>query len=260
LKTPKTLFLAWQDPIRRYWFPIGRLTFDGSIYQFVYTQGVKEAEEESAFKPLLSFPRLNEVYTSTHLFPVFANRLMSRSRPDYSSFIEWLNIPNNENDPITILARSGGERETDTLAVFSCPEVDEQRHYNLYFFLHGLRHLPTSAIERINQLESGDKLWLAHEFQNSYDSQALILNTENHHIVGYCPRYLLAEIFELLRQNLNLEVRVEHVNKYLTPLQFRLLCKMSVNCREDFRPFSGSQYQPLIAEMAIALKCGSSNF
>jgi len=114
--------------------------------------------------------------------------------------------------------------------------------------------LPNSAIERINQLESGQKLWLAHEFQNLYDSQALILNTEDHYIVGYCPRYLLAEIFELLRQNSNLEVRVERVNKPPTPLQFRLLCKMSVVCRDDFCPFSSSQYQPLIAEIATAIK------
>ncbi|GAB1542406.1 HIRAN domain-containing protein [Scytonema sp. NUACC21] len=252
MKTPKTLFLAWQDPISRRWFPIGRLTFDEGIYQFIYTQGVKEAEEKCAFKPLSSFPCLEKIYTSTHLFPVFANRLMSRSRPDYSSFIEWLNIPNDNNDPIAILARSGGERETDTLAVFPCPEVDEQGQYHLYFFSHGLRHLPNSAIERINQFEPGEELWLAHEFQNPYDSQALILNTKDHYIIGYCPRYLQAEIFELLRQNSNLEVRVERVNKSPTPLQFRLLCKMSAIATNGFHPFSSHQYQPLIAEVATA--------
>jgi HIRAN domain len=132
--------------------------------------------------------------------------------------------------------------------------VDEQGQYHLYFFLHGLRHLPSSAIERVNQLEFGEKLWLAHEFQNPYDSQALILNTEDHYIVGYYPRYLLAEVFELLRQNSNLDVRVERVNKASTPLQFRLLCKMSVDAKDDFRPFSGSQYQPLVAEIATAAK------
>lgn len=252
----KTLFLAWQDPHRRDWFPIGRLTFDGNIYKFVYIQGVKEAQEKSAFTPLLSFPRLDEIYTSTHLFPVFANRLMSRSRPDYQSFMEWLDIK-NENDPITILARSGGERETDTLAVFPCPEVDERGQYHLYFFSHGLRHLPSGTMERINQLEFGEKLWLAHEFQNPYDSQALILNTEDHYIVGYCPRYLLAEIFELLQQNSNLEVRVERLNKPPTPLQFRLLCKMSVNAINDFRPFSSPQYQPINAELATPVKSSS---
>ncbi|PAX58305.1 HIRAN domain-containing protein [Brunnivagina elsteri] len=249
-----TLFLAWQDPISRYWFSIGRLIFDGSVYKFVYTQGVKEAEEKSAFKPLSSFPRLDEIYTSTQLFPVFANRLMSRSRPDYQRFIEWLNLANINNDPMTILARSGGERETDTLAVFPCPEVDEQGQYHLYFFSHGLRHLPSSAVERVNQLESGEKLWLAHEFQNPYDSHALILNTEDHYIVGYCPRYLLVEIFELLRHNSNLDVRVERVNQPSTPLQFRLLCKMTVDAIDDCRLFSGSQYQPLVAEIAATAK------
>ncbi len=251
MKTSKTLFLAWQDYFSRAWFTIGRLTFDGDIYKFVYTQGVKEAQEKCAFNPLSSFPYLDQVYTSTHLFPVFANRLMSRSRPDYSSFIESLNLLPDNNEPMEVLARSGGERETDTLAVFPCPEVDEKGQYNLYFFSHGLRHLPTSAIERINQFEPREELWLAHEFQNSYDYQALTLNTKDHYIVGYCPRYLLAEIFELLRQNSSLKVRVEQVNKSPTPLQFRLLCKMSVNCRDNFCPFSSSQYQSLIVEIAM---------
>jgi len=164
--------------------------------------------------------------------------------------MEWLNIPNDEHDPMTILARSGGERETDTLAVFPCPEVNTQGQYHLCFFSHGLRHLPSCAIERINQFESGQKLWLAHEFQNPYDAQALVLTTEDHYIVGYFLRYLLAEMFELIRQNLNLEVQVERVNKTPTPLQFRLLCKISVDASKDYRPFSSRHYQPLMAELA----------
>ncbi len=246
MKIPQIIFLAWQDPISRYWFPIGRLTFDGDIYQFVYTQGVKEAEDKCAFTPLSSFPCLDKIYTSTQLFPVFANRLMSRSRPDYSSFMEWLNLVNDEDDPMAILARSGGERETDTLAVFPCPERDAQGQYYLYFFSHGLRHLPSCAIEQVNQFEPGKKLGLAHEFKNLYDSHALMLTTEDHYIVGYCPRYLLAEFFEWLRQNSNVEVRVERVNKPPTPLQFRLLCKISVDAIDDFSPFSSHQYQPLM--------------
>ena len=251
MKTPKTLFLAWKDPISPNWFTIGRLTFDRGIYQFVYTQGVKEAEEKCAFTPLLSFPRLDEVYTSTYLFPVFANRVMSRSRPDYSSFIEQLDLLNDDPSPMAILARSGGERVTDTFAVFPDPEVDEEGRYNLYFFSQGLRHLPRSAIDRINQFEAGETLWLAREFQNPYDDRVLISNTSDRSIVGYFPRYLLAEVFELLRQNSNLEVRVERVNKPPTPLQFRLLCKMSVHCRDDFRLFSSFQYQPAIAEITV---------
>ncbi len=246
----KTLFLAWQDSNSRRWFPIGRLTFDEGKYQFVYTQGVEEAQEKCGFEPLSSFPRLDEVYTSTQLFPVFSNRLMPRSRPDYSKFVEWLNVPQNEDDPIALLARSGGQRETDTLTVFPCPDPDEEGRYHIHFFSHGLRHLSHCSIERINRFQPGEKLWLAHEFQNPYDPQALILNTEDHHIVGYCPRYLVNNTFRLLERNPNLvHVHVERVNQPPTPLQFRLLCSMTAKWLDDFHPFSGKEYQPIMADL-----------
>ena len=241
-----TLFLAWKDPISRHWFPIGRLTFDGVNYQFIYIQGVKEAKEKCAFKPLASFPCLDEIYRSTYLFSVFANRLMSPSRPDYATFMKSLHILTDNPHPITILGRSGGKKQTDTLAVFPEPEVDEEGQYHLYFFSHGLRYLPSSAIERINQFVPGEKLWLAHEFQNSYDAQSLILNTEDHHIVGYCPRYLLGVIFDWLQDNYRLEVRVEHVNNPELPFQYRLLCKMTLIAPDGNHPFSSCKYQPLI--------------
>jgi len=44
----KTLFIAWQDAQSRSWAPVGRLTREDGIYQFVYTRG---AEEMSNFRP-----------------------------------------------------------------------------------------------------------------------------------------------------------------------------------------------------------------
>jgi hypothetical protein len=254
LKTPKTLFLAWKNPLGHSWFTIGRLTFDGNNYKFVYTQGALEAQEKCAFQPLLSFPRLDEVYTSTQLFPVFSNRLMSRSRPDYESFMQWLNINQESNEPFAILARSGGERVTDTLAVFPYPEPEEQGQYHLYFFSHGLRHLSKSAIERINHLELGEKLLLAHLTQNFDNRPALTLNTQDKLLVGYCPQYLYAGVFEILQKNSSISVGVERVNKPPTPFQFRLLCKMTGNSSEEFRPFSTNQYQPVCTAVATAIK------
>jgi hypothetical protein len=248
----KILFLAWQDPNSRSWFPIGRLTFDGTNYKFTYTQGVLEAQQKCNFEPLSSFPRLDKVYQSTYLFPVFANRLMPKNRPDYSSFIRWLNLSPYEDDAINILARTGGKRETDTLSVFPSPEPDVEGRYRLHFFLHGLRYLPQCTIERINQLKGGEKLWLAHEFQNSHDSKALTLNTEDHYIVGYCPRYLNSEIFALLLRNSSLvKVCVEAVNQSPTPLQFRLLCNIIAQCDNEFKPFSSCEYQPLSDRLLI---------
>jgi hypothetical protein len=191
----KTLFLAWEDPGSGSWFPIGRLTFNGKEYQFNYTNGVLEAKLKCGFGPLPSFPDFNKVYTSQKLFPLFSNRVMPRSRPDYPEFVQWLNIPQHEDDPIALLARSGGKRVTDKFEVFPCPEPDENGRYRIHFFAHGLRHLPKPAIERINGLQVGELLYLAHEFQNPHDSSALLLCTEDHWIVGYCPRYLCGGYF-----------------------------------------------------------------
>lgn len=246
----KTLFLGWQDPNGRSWFPIGRLTFDGTKYQFVYTHGVEEAQANCGFQPLLSFPDLNKVYTSIELFPLFSNRVMRRCRPDYKNFVEWLNIPQHEDDPIAILARSGGTKATDNFEVFPCPEPDENGLYHIHFFAHGLRHLPVGAVERINKLHMDELLYLAHEFQNAYDPRALLLCTEDHHIVGYCPRYLVNDVFKLKNENpeLVVKVHVERVNLVPTPLQLRLLCNMTAEWHEDFRPFSSWQYQPIVVD------------
>ena len=243
---PQTLFLAWQDYESRVWFPIGRLTFDGARYQFVYIKGAKDAEQQCGFQSLISFPQWDKVYYSDHLFPIFANRLMSRSRPEYKSFIERLNVPLEEDDPMVLLARSEGKRETDSLTVFPCPEPNQEGKYELHFFAHGLRYLPPGAIALIEQFEVGDKLWLAHEFQNEYDTRALTLHTKDHHIVGYCPRYLSRLVFDVLMQSPNLvDVRVERINGFPTPLKFRLLCRMTYSTLDGIQPFSQEEYQPI---------------
>ncbi|GAB1539763.1 HIRAN domain-containing protein [Scytonema sp. NUACC21] len=245
----KTLFLAWQDPNSRAWFPIGRLTFDGEKYQFVYTGGALEAQSKSGFQPMFSFPNFYKVYTSVEVFPLFSNRLMRRSRPEYKDFVQWLNIPQNSDDPIAILSRSGGQKVTDHYEVFPYPEPDENGLYHIHFFVHGLRHLPPYSIERISSLKPRDVLWLAHEAQNSYDSNALTLHTEDHYILGYCPRYIASDALKLLRHNPKLiHVQVERVNPAPTPLQFRLLCNLTAEWHDDFRPFSSFNYQPIVTD------------
>jgi hypothetical protein len=245
----KTLFLAWQDPTSRRWFPVGRLTFDGEMYTFAYTQGAKEAQDKYDFNLVYSFPDLNKVYTSTELFPLFYNRMMQSSRPDYKDYIQWLNIPENEDDPIAILSRSGGRKVTDHYEVFPCPEPDENGLYYIHFFAHGLRHLPPSATERINQLQNQEILYLANEFQNPYDNRALLLCTEDRHIVGYCPRYIVDDVFKLNNHKKPTKVRVERVNPVSAPLQLRLLCNITADWDDDFHPFSSQEYQPILADI-----------
>ncbi len=243
----KKLFLAWQEPQSRHWFPIGQLAFDGKNYHFVYIQGVKKAQQESNFRLLHSFPERDRIYTSSELFPLFSNRLMRRSRPDYQNYIEWLNIPQDEDDPIAILARSEGRKVTDTFEVFPCPEKSKNGTYYLHFFVHGLRYMPESSIEKVKQLKPEERLYLTLDIQNPYGSTALLLRTEERHNLGYCPRYLAADIWKILRQNPeSICVRVERVNPLPTPIQFRLLCNMTVKWDDDFILFSSQDYQPIV--------------
>lgn len=249
----KTLFLAWQNPISRRWFPIGRLTFDGNLYRFGYIQGVVTAQREGDFELLWAFPELNTVYESYELFPLFSNRLLRRSRPEYPDFLQWLNLPDHTHDPITLLSRSGGQRATDSLEVFPYPERDKQGRYQAHFFSHGLRYLPAETQPHILHLQPGDRLYVAHDCQNPYDDKALMLRTEDKYIVGYCPRYLVNDFFDLLaRAPKKLEVVVERVNPAPTPLQFRLLCNLRAEWSADFEPFSDRAYQPLASEEAVS--------
>ncbi|MCY7281919.1 MAG: HIRAN domain-containing protein [Cyanobacteria bacterium CAN_BIN43] len=250
----KTLFLAWQDPSTRTWFPVGKLTHEDGMYHFYYIQGALVAKEKANFHPLWSFPDLYHSYSSIDLFPLFSNRLLRPSRPDYKDFVQWLNIPEQQDDPIALLARSGGKRKTDSFEVFPCPERDEHNNYHIHFFAHGLRHFPPETEQHIQFLQPGTKLLVTHDVQNPIDSHALILRTEDLHLVGYCPRYLTQDFFELICQlPQQVSVTVERVNPSPTPLQFRLLCSLTAQWSKDFHPFSDPIYQPLIGEKLGAI-------
>lgn len=247
----KKLFLAWQDAISRRWFTIGRLTFDGETYRFVYTQGVHQAQLETDFQPLLAFPDLNVEYEAGKLFPLFSNRLLPRSRSDYADFVEWLSVPEHEDEPMALLARSGGQRVTDTLEVFPCPEPDAVGQYHVHFFAHGLSHMAEASRERATRATPGEPLLIVHDFQNPREPQALMMRTAettpgDMHLMGYCPRYLLEDALKLLEKNQNLaHITVERVNPPPAPVQFRLLCRMTMSWSDNFQPFSGEAYQPL---------------
>ena len=100
------------------WFPVGRLSFDGLVYRFVYTKG---ALKSLNFIPFGKMGDLNVIYESKELFPLFANRLLSITRPENKAFLDWLHIPNSENDPLTLLGRSEGIRGTDSFYGLSSP-------------------------------------------------------------------------------------------------------------------------------------------
>lgn len=240
----RTLYIAWQDPEARDWFPVGRLTFDGEVYRFVYTQGAKQSPN---FLPFGRMTELDAVYESVELFPLFANRLLPVTRPEYRKFLDWLNVQEHEADPIALLSRSEGLRETDSLTVFPCPEKDAEGKLQIHFFSHGIRYLEDRAIQLIKNLDQGQRLYLMPDPLNPHHRYAIALRTSDPAtIVGYCPRYLARDFLYMLSETSpdDIELTVERVNRE-APIQLRLLCKLSARWPQDFEPCSDELYQPL---------------
>jgi HIRAN domain len=240
----KVLYLAWQDPKGRRWFPVGRLSFDGRVYRFVYTKGALKSPN---FLPFGWMQDLYTAYESSELFPLFANRLLSKTRPEYKAFLHWLNVPNSMDDSLMLLGRSEGLRGTDSLTVFPLPEKSSDGTYDVHFFSHGLRHLPDYTVQVVEELRPGSRLFLMPDPQNRHDASAVALRTDDPvTIVGYCPRYLSKDFLLVLQSGTPdiPEVVVERVNKE-APMQLRLLCSMHAPWPEEFKPCSGEEYEVL---------------
>lgn len=239
------LILAWRCLRTSEWIPVGKLTQESSKYIFEYTLGASKAVDDGSFIPFGQMRDLHKVYESSELFPIFQNRLLQKSRPEYDDYVDWLDLNKNTLSPLEELARSGGIRATDTLQLFPIPQ---KRHhmYEVKFFSHGIRHLPPYYIERVNHLNRGSKLYLMKDVQNEYDPFALVLRTADPvEIVGYAPMFFSQDLCELL--NINgpdkVSVSVEKVN-LKSPLQFKLLCKFSTSWPNDFVPFQQELFKP----------------
>jgi len=241
----KKLYLAWQDPRNRSWYPVGILTMDEKhTYRFVYTKGVMSSENFVPFGRMRDF---YSVYESKDLFPLFSNRLLSDSRPEYKKHLKWLDVIDDDYKVWAMLAMTEGIRATDTLEVFKCPTPNSKGEYEVDFFSHGLRHVAKRVSERVNNLNKGERLFLAYDMQNMYDPTAMALRTADPvEFIGYCPRYLSRDFKELLYKNdpMDVVLTVERVNED-APLNLRLLCKLISPWPKDFQPCSDDTFKPL---------------
>lgn len=240
------LLLAWKSPKTHDWIPVGRLSHKDNKYIFKYTYAAKESADNNIFTPFVKMPDVNQRYESLELFPVFQNRLLPKSRPEYASYLDWLNLKEENLSPLEELARSGGIRVTDNLQLFPVPEKTSGK-YEVLFFSHGMRHLPASYIERINHLNHGNKLYLLADLQNDYDQFALALRTgDPPELVGYVPRFFARDFNKLIMCNKphNVFVSVEKINVH-APIQFKLLCRIETTWPEDFVAFSYNDFKEL---------------
>lgn len=242
----KILIIAWRNPSNRKWLPVGKLSNINDKYIFQYTDGAKSAYKEKHFMPFGKMDDLDITYESDVLFPIFKNRLLQKSRPEYNDYLSWLNLQADNTSPLDELACSGGIRATDNLQIFPIPEPRNNK-YKVTFFSHGIRHLPPSYIERVKHLNQGNRLYLIRDIQNDQDSFALALRTNDPpEIVGYCPSFFVKDFDALIRSNgaNNVNVSVMRVN-IESPVQFRLLCELSTDWPNKFTPFQDEPFNTM---------------
>lgn len=242
----RTLFLAWQDKREgsREWFPVGQLDIEPSLYRFRYTGGAERAQEEAGFPLLIEFPKLDEDYRSAELFPLFQNRVMNPARPDFASYLRSLELPEGA-DPFEILSVNGGARATDAYEVFPKLVKANDGSFTCRFFLHGWRHVNSSAQERIDRLKQGEELYVTLELTNPATKGAVQIQTTDYHMIGWTPRYLVQDLVTAMTESPTYSARVVRLNPQPAPSEQRVLIEMRGHWGEH-EPMSNPDFKPLV--------------
>ena len=244
----RTLFVAWRtsNPSSA-WFPIGRLDADveNHDYVFRYTQGALNARDAVGFEPLLSFPRFDQRYESSELFPLFQNRVMGSHRKDFKDYLSWLDLDQSNYDPIEVLALTGGERQTDSLEVFPLVEKKADGTFSCRFFLHGLRHVSEAGRHRAGSLHVQERLQIALEMNNPATRLAVQLQSTDGHILGWVPRYLVSDLVGAMVEFTELTATVIRSNSQEAPLARRLLIEMAGRLPAFVVPMNSADFKPV---------------
>ena len=239
------LFLIWKaDTNRGEYIPVGRLDFEDGLYSFQYVNGVYRALEAD-FSLIPEFPEENKVYRSKYLFPLFENRLMSRSRQSLTEYLESMAL-HSPDEIMYELARSGGRKATDRYRIIGMPEL-VNGNLRLVFFAVGLTRLPISEQNEsvLKSLHVGQRLLLTHQAQNLHDSNAIMLHTEENIHVGWIPQYYASELTGLLKEHPE-QVRCEILRINYPAIDFApdiLLVEVIAKNPENWKPFQKKEFQ-----------------
>ena len=222
----RSLLLVWQNPESRRFVRVGQLdVLSSGKFAFHYLPG---AFDDPKFFELDEYSDRNTVYVSDELPVFFANRIMSAERPSYNRYLNWLGLLGSEDAqlPIEVLARTGGERVTDTFHIVDMPaSIDDG--FVSRFFVSGTRYVPEIG-EVLAEIGSGDDLMLQLEENNTANPKAVLVNTRDGKKVGYVPDWLCKEVHDLLNLGYVAKAIAERVNVDAPP-HVRVLCRIEMH-------------------------------
>lgn len=171
---------------------------------------------------------------------------MARGRPDRADHLRSLGLEENA-DPVEILSVNGGRRVTDAYQVFPRLSKDGEGKFTCRFFLHGWRYTPSVAQERIGELESGEELRVSIELRNPATGLAAQIQTEDYHMIGWAPRWLVQDVAAAARETGECAARVVRVNPLPPPSPQRVLIEMTGRW-DAHEPMTGGDFVPLVGD------------
>lgn len=204
------LLVTRQDPETRKYKTVGVLELREETYTFEYDTG--------ATRPLPGLD-LGRTHTSTSLFPVFAERVMSPMRPDQLTTLEQLDL-GPDATPFEVLATSGGRRTGDTYELIPLPQPGP---VSFKFLVHGVRYLTETEQARIDDLVPGMHLTLVPEPTNEYNDRAVLV-TDAGERLGYVPDPLVEQVHRTLVHDCT--VTLVRVNPPEAGYHMRLLVRL----------------------------------
>lgn len=234
--TATELLVVWQQPSSRAMIPVGVLAFDGRLYTFEYLPNVAEIDE---FRPLLGFRDFTVTYESDELFPLFHERVLDPTRPDFTRVLDDLKIDPASATPWEQLVRSGGSSEGDTLQVTPLPREEAGGGWTCTALVAGVRYLARKSIATadgatriytadeleslLDRLSAGQVLRVVAEVGNEYNAEAQVLFTDQQEPVGYLPDWLAKLTAPCLTNGSTLHAVIDRVNDTSAGWHLRVL-------------------------------------
>lgn len=197
---------------------LGVLTQVQNGWDFRY---FREVAERGLLRALPGIPVTGSVVHSEHLFPLFAQRVISPRRPDRSRVLGMLGLDDSAT-AFEILAHNGGRRFGDTIELIQLPRTSEGGRERMQFLVHGMRHRSAAEQAAVDALAVGDRLLLVAEPDNPVDPEALLVSTVNGSALGWVP----APLLPLLDLGPDVQASVAHVNGSDSPPHQRLLVEL----------------------------------
>jgi len=178
------LWVMWGEPSEGRRRRVGELWRDREGYAFAYVPEAEAAKAEG-FRMLPEFPEprtADAPYRSRYLFATFSQRIPSLKRADFDSIMAAWGVLNID-DPLEVLAASGGVQMTDRIELAEHRADDDDLSSPLFIRIAGARYYPAAE-----QIQADTELELLREPSNPEDESATMLRTPDGQQIGYVPR------------------------------------------------------------------------